>query len=155
MNSRCTLIRQATGPSRSKASFITSAAGAASATAQWRRCPTTANGKRPSKSTRSRWTTCKPERKPREIGDEGLTVGHLRDRLLTAKSRALDAGEITVRTYSEYRRTVELLIGAFGEGRLMENLAGDDFEQLRADLAKHSGPVRLGNETQRVRTVFK
>lgn len=94
-------------------------------------------------------------RKPREIGDEGLTVGHLRDRLLTAKSRALDAGEITVRTYSEYRRTVELLIGAFGEGRLMENLAGDDFEQLRADLAKHSGPVRLGNETQRVRTVFK
>ena len=55
-------------------------------------------------------------RKPREIGDEGLTVGHLRDRLLTAKSRALDAGEITVRTYSEYRRTVELLIGTVRRG---------------------------------------
>lgn len=34
-------------------------------------------------------------------------------------------------------------------------MAADDFEHLRADLAKQFGPVRLGNEIQRTRTVFK
>jgi integrase len=38
---------------------------------------------------------------------------------------------------------------------LVEDLAADDFEQLRADIAKVWGPVRLGNEVQRVRTFFK
>jgi len=31
----------------------------------------------------------------------------------------------------------------------------EDFERLRAKIAKRCGPVRLGNEVQRVRTVFK
>lgn len=93
-------------------------------------------------------------RKPREKG-EGLTVGDLRGRFLTAKSRALDAGEITARTYFEYRATADRLLGLFGENRLVSDLASDDFETLRADVAKTWGPVRLGNEVQRVRTVFK
>jgi len=93
-------------------------------------------------------------RVPRVKG-EGLTVGELRGRFLTAKSRALDAGEITVRTYREYRATADRLLAAFGENRRVDDLAADDFESLRADIAKTNGPVRLGNEVQRVRTVFK
>jgi integrase len=93
-------------------------------------------------------------RKPRAKG-EGLTVGELRGRFLTVKSRALDAGEITVRTYAEYRATADRLLSLLGENRSVDNLASDDFEALRADIAKHCGPVRLGNEVQRVRTVFK
>jgi len=34
-------------------------------------------------------------------------------------------------------------------------LASDDFEHLRAALAKGWGPVTLGNEIQRVRVLFK
>jgi integrase len=43
----------------------------------------------------------------------------------------------------------------FGRIRPVDDLAADDFEMLRADIAKQWGPVRLGNEVQRVRTVFK
>ena len=94
------------------------------------------------------------DRIPRVKGD-GLTVGDLRGRFLTAKSRALDAGEITIRTYAEYRSTANLLLATFSENRLVDDLAADDFEALRDDLAKRFGPVRLGNEVQKVRTVFK
>jgi integrase len=93
-------------------------------------------------------------RTPR-VQSDGLTVGELRGRFLTAKSRALDAGEITARTYVEYRATADRLMVLFGEDRRVDDLASDDFEALRANIAKTWGPVRLGNEVQRVRTVFK
>ena len=37
----------------------------------------------------------------------------------------------------------------------MVDLAADDFDKLRVSIAKKWGPVRLGNEIQRVRSVFK
>ena len=86
---------------------------------------------------------------------EGLTVGDLRGRFLTAKSRALDAGEIGVRTYREYKATTNRLIETFGSDRRVDDLRSEDFDRLRAEIAKQWGPVRLGNEVQRVRTVFK
>jgi integrase len=94
-------------------------------------------------------------RTPRRSTGDGLTVGELRGRFLTAKSRALDAGEITRRTYAEYRGTADHLLAAFGAERLVDDLAADDFADLRAGLVKRLGPVRLGNEITRIRTVFK
>jgi integrase len=38
---------------------------------------------------------------------------------------------------------------------LVSDLSGEDFDQLRASLAKKLGPVALGNRIQRVRSVFK
>ena len=93
-------------------------------------------------------------RKPRMKG-AGLTVGLLRGRFLTAKSRSLDAGEITSATYWEYRQIADLLQGAFGENRLVDDLDASDFEKLRDDMANRWGPVRLGNAVQRVRSIFK
>ena len=43
----------------------------------------------------------------------------------------------------------------FGKSRLVEDLATTDFETLRAGIARKRGPVALGNEVQRVRSVFK
>ena len=37
----------------------------------------------------------------------------------------------------------------------MSDLAGDDFEAMRSSIVRTRGPVALGNEIQRVRTVFK
>jgi len=93
-------------------------------------------------------------RKPRVKSDK-LTVGELRGRFLTMKSRALDAGKITARTYMEYRATADRLAGFFGEDRPVDDVAADDFEELWADITKRWGPVRQGNEIQRVRTLFK
>jgi integrase len=103
-------------------------------------------------------------RTPR-VQSDGLTVADLCNRFLTAKQRQYEAGEITPRMFEptadpkkpkgEYPATTDRLIATFGGSRLVDDLAADDFEALRDEMAKQYGPVRLGNEIQKVRTVFK
>jgi integrase len=93
-------------------------------------------------------------RTPRVKGG-GLIVADLCNKFRTAKQRKLDAGEISGRTLDEYVATTDRLVATFGGGRLVDDLAADDFEVLRDGMAKQWGPVRLGNEIQKVRTVFK
>ena len=93
-------------------------------------------------------------RTPRVQGD-GLTVRDLLSRFLTSKKLRVDAGELATRTFSDYRMVCDRLSAAFGLTRLVEDLASDDFEKLRAQIAKTYGPVALGNEIQRIRSVFK
>ncbi len=93
-------------------------------------------------------------RTPR-VSVEGVTVKNLLDRFLTSKLRLRDAGEITPRTFGEYHAVCDQIAAAFGLRRLVIDLRADDFEALRADLAKRLGPVALGNTVQRIRTVFK
>lgn len=92
-------------------------------------------------------------RTPRATGD-GLTVKDLCNRFLTAKTHALNAGEITNRTFLDYKASCDRLIDRW-KNRLVEDLAADDFEGLRASIATKRGPVALGNEIQRIRTVLK
>lgn len=84
-----------------------------------------------------------------------LTVAELCNRFLTAKLQLVESGEITSRTFDEYKHTTDRLIATFSKTRVVDSLTADDFEGLRADIAKQWGPIRLGNEIQRVRTVFK
>lgn len=93
-------------------------------------------------------------RTPR-VKSDGLTVADLCNRFLTAKLRKRDSGELGSRMFSEYKETTDLLVAAFGKDRSVDDLAGDDFEKLRADLAERWGPVRLGNAITRVKSVFK
>ncbi|MEO8495340.1 MAG: tyrosine-type recombinase/integrase, partial [Planctomycetota bacterium] len=93
-------------------------------------------------------------RTPRGKGDE-LIIKDLCNRFLTAKTQAVEAGEITALTFAGYRQTTDLIVAAFGSDRLVDDLASEDFESLRQAMAKRWGPVRLGNEIQKVRTVFK
>ena len=83
------------------------------------------------------------------------TIRDLLNRFLTAKRHLVDTREITPRTFADYNTTTDRLIEAFGKMRLVDDLASDDFESLRASLAKTRGPVALGNEIQRIRVVFK
>jgi integrase len=93
-------------------------------------------------------------RTPRVQAD-GLTVADLCNRFLTAKLLKQKSSEITSRTYRDYKEVTDLLVAAFGKTRLVDDLAADDFEQLRATMAERWGPVRLGNGITRVKTVFK
>ncbi len=86
---------------------------------------------------------------------DGLTVEDLCDHFLNAKRPLVTGGEITKRTFDEYFATCDRLIKTFGLTRLIDDLRPEDFDKLRADVAKVWGPVRLGNEIQRIRTVFK
>jgi integrase len=93
-------------------------------------------------------------RKPREATG-GTTVKDLANAFLNAKQALVDAGELAPRTWAEYKQTTDLLVARFGKSRLVADLGRDDFADLRKALAKRLGPVALGNEIQRVRSVFK
>jgi integrase len=93
-------------------------------------------------------------RKPRTQAG-GLTVRDLANRFMTAKKMLLDSGELAPRSWQDYYQTCERLVKELGKERLVDDLAADDFEQLRASLATTRGPVALGNEIQRCRVVFK
>ena len=93
-------------------------------------------------------------RAPRVQAD-GFMVRDLLNHFLTAKRHLLDTREITNRTFLDYHGTCERIGGAFGLTRLVDDLAADDFADLRAGLAKTRGLVALGNEIQRVRSMFK
>ena len=69
-------------------------------------------------------------RTPHVKGD-GLTVADLCNRFLTAKLRKQTAGEIGARMFQDYKEITDLIVAAFGKTRLVENLAGDDFEKLQ------------------------
>lgn len=93
-------------------------------------------------------------RRPRESA-EGVTVKALCNAFLNHKKAKLDAGELSPRTWKNYRETAELIVGQFGKGRLVADLRPDDFAELRKAMAARWGPVRLGNYIQQVRSVFK
>jgi integrase len=93
-------------------------------------------------------------RTPR-VKSDGLTVANLCNAFLTAKLRKVESGELTSRSFMEYRQTTDLIVSAFGKNRLVEDLAAGDFEKLRAEMAAKWGPVRLGNAVIRVKSVFK
>jgi len=84
-----------------------------------------------------------------------LTVKDMCNAFLTAKLRQLESGEITPRTFTDYRSATDRLIAAFGKRRRVDDLRATDFEKLRADIAKGNGPVRLGNLIQQIKTAFK
>jgi integrase len=86
---------------------------------------------------------------------EGLTVRDLANRFMTAKEIQRDAGDITPRTLADYMTTCKGIVDSFGKERFVDDLAVDDFEQLRKSLAKTRNPNTLGNEIQRIRTCFK
>ena len=84
-----------------------------------------------------------------------VTVADLCNQFLTSKQDRLTAGELCQQTFADYHSTCARLVAAFGRTRAIDDLVADDFRRLRAQLAKHWGPVRLATEIQRLRGVFK
>jgi integrase len=93
-------------------------------------------------------------RKPREETD-GTTVKQVANRFLNEKKALVNAAELSPRTWSDYEMAAQLLVGAFGKARLVDDLAPDDFAGLRTRMAKQWGPHMLGKMIQCVRSVFK
>src|SRR5690606_31814272 len=93
-------------------------------------------------------------RTPRTPTDQ-LTVGALCNRFLYSKELLRDNGEITPRTFNDYRRCCDRIVNEFGGGRIVIDLAGDDFENLRQTIADKYGPVRLSSEIAMSKMVFR
>lgn len=93
-------------------------------------------------------------RKPRLEGDF-LTVKQLVNGFYNEKLQKRQSGELNARTLDEYKATGRMVAVFFGKSTAVEDLTAEDFQKLRAKMAKQWGPVRLGNEIQRVRMIFR
>jgi integrase len=93
-------------------------------------------------------------RKPRDQSN-GVTCKQLVNRFLDVKASLRDAGEITNRSWDDYKAACDIIIAEFSRSRLVEDIDPEDFGILRRKLAKKWGPVTLGNAIQRIRVVFK
>jgi integrase len=93
-------------------------------------------------------------RTPRVKAD-GLTVADLCNHFLTAKRHLTQTGELSTRTFADYFTVAQNVVKAFGKDRLVVDLAADDFDNLRRHVARTNGPTGIGNQVQRVRTIFR
>ncbi|MFH1919875.1 MAG: tyrosine-type recombinase/integrase [Planctomycetota bacterium] len=93
-------------------------------------------------------------RKPRRKG-KGLTVKDLVNKFLVAKKARVDAGELALGTFGDQYKTCKRVLSVFGGGRLVEDLAPDDFEALRTNIAKTYGKLSRKVEIKRVRSIFR
>jgi integrase len=93
-------------------------------------------------------------RRPREVSD-GVPMKELCNQFLNAKQTLVDSGELTHRSWQDYKAACDLIVSYFGKGRLVADLDPADFTTLRSKLAKKWGPVTLGNVIQRIRVAFK
>jgi integrase len=67
----------------------------------------------------------------------------------------LNAGGLSIHSWTDYNHICGCLIETFGRDRLLTDLLPDDFERLRSDWSEKWGPVRLGNKINLVRIVFR
>jgi integrase len=93
-------------------------------------------------------------RKPRRKG-EGLTVRDLVNKFLLAKKARVDAGQLAPGTFGDQYKTCRRVLSVFGGDRLVDDLAPDDFEALRAQIAKTYGKLSRKVEIKRVRSIFR
>jgi integrase len=93
-------------------------------------------------------------RKPRETS-EGATVHDLVNRFLNHKKALVKVGELSPRTWTDYKEACDQVVAGFGKRRLLVDIAPDDFAELREKLAEKWGPHRLGKTIQCIRCLFK
>ena len=91
----------------------------------------------------------------RRVDPAAVTVADAVNRFLAAKEAAHEAGELAFKSWRDYLATGRRVVQAFGRLRPVSDLAADDFAGLRKQLAARRGPVALGTEIQRTRTLFK
>src|SRR5262245_11084376 len=84
-----------------------------------------------------------------------LTLDRACNAFLAAKDRQKGSGELSARSFEEYRRTCARLLAFYGRERRVESLTPSDFAALRAKRSDSWNLVTLGNEVTRIKSMFK
>ncbi len=92
--------------------------------------------------------------KPRQASG-GISIKELCNQFLIAKRALVDSGELTNRSWQDYKAACDLIVSQFGKGLLVADLDPEEFVAMRGKMAKKWGPVTLGNVIQRICVVFK
>jgi integrase len=84
-----------------------------------------------------------------------LTVKDVANAYLAAKEQAVDAGELSPRTWADYRSIMKKVLAGLGKHRPVTALDPQDFAALKSKLAKKNGPPRMSTIVQVIRCAFK
>lgn len=93
-------------------------------------------------------------RKPR-ADHSGLTLDDLVQQFLHYKRQLVESGELAERTWTRYRNCCKFLLDHFGRTCPAARLRPEDFQELRAVMAKRWGAAAMANEIQMTRTLFR
>jgi integrase len=91
-----------------------------------------------------------PEPDPEDLTIKGLCNSFLNDR-----KAKLDVGELSPKTFADYKADCDLLVKYFTKARRVDDLRPADFAALRDAMARRWGPAHLGASVARIRCVFK
>jgi integrase len=83
------------------------------------------------------------------------TVKDLCNTFLNLKQARVNHGELSPRTWVDYKDACDEVVSAFGKGRRLDDLRPDNFAALRDRLAQRCGPYRLAKIVSVIRSVFK
>src|SRR5262249_11771846 len=86
--------------------------------------------------------------------DQGMTVKELVNDFLLAKYNRVARGKLAPRTFTALKDTCQRLPDEVGRDRPVDGLLPRDFTKLQNTLPATWGPVRVGNEVGRVKSVF-
>jgi integrase len=84
-----------------------------------------------------------------------VTVKDVASAFMRAKQEAVDAGELSPRTWADYHSIMQKMLAGLGKHRLVADLQPSDFAALKSKLAKKNGPPRMSTIIQVVRCAFK
>ena len=74
---------------------------------------------------------------------------------LNAKREAVEAGELALRTWKDYRAIMDMLVEGLGKNKPVSALDPQDFTALKNQLAQRNGPARMCTVIQVIRCAFK
>jgi integrase len=84
-----------------------------------------------------------------------LTVKDVANLFLNAKKQAVDAGELALRTFNDYKAIMDMMVEGLGKRRPVAALDAQDFGALKNKLARRNGPARISTLVQVIRCAFK
>jgi integrase len=84
-----------------------------------------------------------------------LTVKDVANAFLNAKQRSVEAGELSPRTWADYRNIMDMLVAGLGKHKPVSTLDPPDFAALKAKLAKKNGLRRMLGIITVIRGAFK
>lgn len=95
------------------------------------------------------------ETPPPRTADGAFTLLDLMNHFLHHKQARVQTGELTVRSWNDYKETGDVLMEVLGQDRGADALRPADFEKLRQHFCERWASVRVGNEIGRVKTILK
>ncbi|MBS0202888.1 MAG: hypothetical protein JSS49_08330 [Planctomycetes bacterium] len=87
--------------------------------------------------------------------DTRLQMRELVNQFLNSKRRLMENSELSRRMHHDYYSNCEMVLDLLGPSTLVESLKAEDFESMRAKMAKGVGLVTLGNRIRMTRVLFK